>query len=979
MASRKLRFDKEQLQVDTKRIIFERKKKGWTQSKLAEKSDLSKRTIENIENEKTRPSPESRKRISRALGLEPEDLLVQSGEASEQAPLLSYCAWLLRSSARVRLGNLSVGDPFMRGSVELDGVYVPLHVRGKSSNGRESVVDALAREKHLLLRAHPGRGKTTLVNRLTTYSLLSWIANELGASFASSMVDELAEWFEKVDLHVTKEKLTAIAEGETNHHAEGMPLLPIVIRCRDLNADASCLNGSLEDWLRKTIKKAELGVTRNERIDETESLLGLLQTRLREGKAILLIDGLDEISDPSCLIQFCRQLDTVREAFEKAPILVTSRFNALRELAQSICDDFHRVELAEFSKADKEEFIEKWFSNNQSLGTESEHQEAQRNAAELIEEINQNHRVRDLSGSPMLLTLIAMIKRSSSKIPNGRYYIYTSVLRLFLRWGDSVAPIDEEEAFPQLEYLAYTMCKRGTTRFSRKEIIDCFDQVRHDWPEIDELNKRQPREFLSLLLKRGILSETTEMNEQGESRVAYELLDHQLYQEYLAARALVECHYPGFDKTQGTRLADHIQRLSSGVVVVNDESWPGKKRARVEDWREILRLCVTGCRDSEVREILLGIVEPIDGEESDITSRPRAVAAAYCLSDEPNADSELVSVIAKQFASQINDLDGEGIISTSVDSAAELLASSRFDKVFREALIAEFTMRADHSRHSAGSICAMMLDKKRKRQGIDDAELVKRLATQLRSTQPQERIESALLVMYLAYFWKCRSGFKASAAETLIDGLLDMLPAGAAEQDAAAWSLFWFRGADFNESHWIPNDGELQKLHRALNGRPVSSKVSSYSRVRTCLEIIIDRCESLTLDDSIALLSEDDARRRRLGVESIARICLATDVANRADLIQRVRDLLMDSVDHVRRATVGSLAKIEGLDKRSQQCLSMDLDGRWQWIDPRFAVDEYRLEKTCSKLKINRTLAAELYSKLEVPFSLTLRFDHRDD
>jgi len=55
-----------------------------------------------------------------------------------------------------------------------------------------------------------------------------------------------------------------------------------------------------------------------------------------------------------------------------------------------------------------------------------------------------------------------------------------------------------------------------------------------------------------------------------------------------------------------------------------------------ESWREALRLLVADCKDDDVDEVLLSILNPLQGEDEAKTGRPRAVLAALCLADEPN-------------------------------------------------------------------------------------------------------------------------------------------------------------------------------------------------------------------------------------------------------------------------------------------------------------------------------------------------------
>ncbi|HEU4368438.1 MAG TPA: hypothetical protein VFV05_09455, partial [Methylomirabilota bacterium] len=65
--------------------------------------------------------------------------------------------------------------------------------------------------------------------------------------------------------------------------------LPILVRCRDL--DAICLEGSLGEILKHTLRKAELSK------EQAADLHDYLGEKIRPGRALLILDGLDEIAD----------------------------------------------------------------------------------------------------------------------------------------------------------------------------------------------------------------------------------------------------------------------------------------------------------------------------------------------------------------------------------------------------------------------------------------------------------------------------------------------------------------------------------------------------------------------------------------------------------------------------------------------------------------------------------------------------------
>ena len=116
-------------------------------------------------------------------------------------------------------------------------------------------------------------------------------------------------------------------------------LLPILVRCRHLDAEA--LQGTLDDVLRQTFRKAELSDA------ETKALLEVLRARLANGSALLLIDGLDEIQDLQSRLRFAQHLEQVNRAYPDILVVVTSRIVGYREMRYRIGRGFDHVTIAD--------------------------------------------------------------------------------------------------------------------------------------------------------------------------------------------------------------------------------------------------------------------------------------------------------------------------------------------------------------------------------------------------------------------------------------------------------------------------------------------------------------------------------------------------------------------------------------------------------------------------------------------------------
>ena len=158
---------------------------------------------------------------------------------------------------------------------------------GRIKDSEKSLVslgERLQTARRLVVLGDPGAGKSTLLRWLATAYLLR-LHND-------------TEWRELPDI-------ASLPENSW---------LPILVRCRDLPSHAD----TLDDMLHHSLRKAELADS------ECKQLRELLRSKLTDGTALLLVDGFNEITEPSARERFSRQLEQIHRVMPKAPIVVTS-------------------------------------------------------------------------------------------------------------------------------------------------------------------------------------------------------------------------------------------------------------------------------------------------------------------------------------------------------------------------------------------------------------------------------------------------------------------------------------------------------------------------------------------------------------------------------------------------------------------------------------------------------------------------------
>ncbi len=791
-----------------------------------------------------------------------------------------YRKLLLETCDIVNLANLPEQDRHIaERRLELRRLYVPLRVHVEAASGKEedaklwekledrrtslrrgrdeevpqgelqriSVGERLAAGSRLIVLGDPGAGKTTLTRWIATAYLLR-LTQDPG-------------WREVPDISTLPDR----------------DWLPIIVRCRDL--DPKCLAGTLDDILDHTLRKAELSP------DEAGALKNVLRERLHAGKALLLLDGLDEINDPGARARFCSQLEQIAVAYPDAPILATSRIVGYREMGYRLGRGFEHLTLADLAHEEKDDFARRWCA----LIELPERREAA--AADMIHDIHSSERIERLTGNPMLLTTLALVKRKVVKLPSRRADLYNEAVQVMLHWRREVdAPLDPYEAIPQLEYLAYAMCDRGVQRLRREEVLDLLRQMREESPNLYAVKARSPEDFLRRVESRtALLMETGRVKYAGAEEPVYEFR-HLTFQEYLAARALVNKRFPGRDSRK--TLAENVALLAGRT-----ETQKEGRRARhmdvgvVEAWREALRLCIAICPDDDVDGILQAVITPQADEMAD-TARARAILGALCLADEPNASVQVANQVLDTFAGVIREKDGQSY--TGASAAVMDLAPTRWAPALVSNLVQAFCWGNSAFRSSVGGLAGRVIGESISRDPIDLKNWLTKQIKRLRSADEPEIAGAALGVMQIAFL---NLDIDLSGLD---DALLEQLSGGAAMTHAASWALGWMNYPRPEKPVWHPTATQARRLVEF-----VANRTAAPEAVRFLCWIF--RAEKV-VEAAQPLIGWLDCGQTNLRCEVVRTLGELRSEAAVHPLIERLEDSNAD----VRSAAVDALVKIGG-------------------------------------------------------------------
>ena len=666
---------------------------------------------------------------------------------------------------------------------EAGHIFADKPSRSDHTGSRTPIGERLGASRRLVVLGDPGGGKTTMLRWMATSYLLR---------------------------HKGDSAFKQIPDTET---LPVQPWIPVLIRCRDLGETDLCR--CFTDFLTQHLNKTEL------QPDEADVMRAVILDRIAKGEVLLLVDGLDEITNPQVRMMFCQELERTSARYPDAPIVVTSRIVGYRDMPYRMGSGFEHGVIAELNKEDKDLFARRWVAVTEQHQTAAE---KIKRAQELLDALHSSDRIERLTSNPMLLTTLALVKRKVGKLPNRRNKLYAEAVSVLLNWNPRLyQTIDEDEALPQLEYLAYEMCKRGVQRLTDDEVLDLLDKLRTEYPNIRAIRSREPQAFLALLEARSsilIKSGGSWQKNKSQEKPVWEFR-HLTFQEYLAARALIDGRYPGRDRTKS--LAQQVAPLAGAVEITKRGliyADPDNNEVEVpESWREALRLLVADCKDDDVDEVLLAILHPQPGEEA-MTGKPRAVLAALCLADEPNVSEESAQLVLAAFAVKVEKYDGSINIETSLDRAALEVGVGIWSPLLKKSLIQEFCQRPSDMRWDVGGLWGMVEMACWRKSGTDSRTFFTGLVQRLKSGDRVEIISAALTVMNAAY-----EGH-VEVAEDIAGCLLDLL---ALEDfpvnNAAAWALGWLsRGTNKPElqPHWIAKATDVDRVVQAFEATSAS-------------------------------------------------------------------------------------------------------------------------------------------------------------
>ena len=387
--------------------------------------------------------------------------------------------WYLRTLAAklYRLPLRGLDERLDRG----DGLALPRVYVALATDTRQPAAQAVEAYPHLVLLGEPGGGKSTFLRHLAWALAQCVLDPERGRALLPSVV----------------------------HRRELLPiLLPLRTLAERLDHDgcddkAERLDRDGRDD--KVVTAALATLLREYAGNQAETLL---RDALHSGAALLLFDGLDEVpliaipgttSDRLTVVQavhaFCR-------TYSKAHAVITCRTRAFDTRLRNMLG-WPLETLARFTREQMRAFAEAWYAELAASG-QVEPAQAERLAAALLDVVEASPKLSDMAGTPLLLTMMALLLYKKGELPRDRPQLYEQVLELLLgQWdkvrdGPSLAEAigmpdwDSTRIRPLLDQLSYQAHLKVSSRDGRGRLargvvhdalIDFFKQAELPEPQ----------------------------------------------------------------------------------------------------------------------------------------------------------------------------------------------------------------------------------------------------------------------------------------------------------------------------------------------------------------------------------------------------------------------------------------------------------------------------------------------------------------
>ncbi len=317
--------------------------------------------------------------------------------------------------------------------------------------------------------------------------------------------------------------ITLIYAKKLYHRYQAPYFIPILLFLRDLRGDIlQEQSPNLPELITNTVKNQPA-------FAELKPPPQWFARQLKQGKCLVMLDGLDEVANEEERIQVSKWINQQMLRYKSAIFLLTSRPYGYDS------NLFGKVgivlEVKSFNLDQIKKFIHKWYQQTEIRFRGGRNDPAviataKDNAQDLIERIVNSPPLRVLATNPLLVTMIATVHYSGAALPRRRVELYAKICDVLLGGRLTAKKLQTSLTVGQrksvLQVLALKLMQRETRSFKQAELGELID---HQLATVDQ--NLTPESFLEEIKDVcGLLV---------EKQIGIYEFAHLSFQEYLAA------------------------------------------------------------------------------------------------------------------------------------------------------------------------------------------------------------------------------------------------------------------------------------------------------------------------------------------------------------------------------------------------------------------------------------------------------------
>jgi tetratricopeptide (TPR) repeat protein len=450
------------------------------------------------------------------------------------------------------------------------------------------LAEALRKHTYSAILGNPGAGKTTLLRYLARHFAIAYRgieANEDSVGVVPpcqpSPTDDLSviagmgmppcQPSPTDDLSVVAEiragtgapPLQTMKQSPTSRVLGGMGedlgemRLPVLFRIADFAERlAQEPDLSLVEYLKQFYRQWEFDRDRT----NGDAVADLLLNKMAAGDCLVLMDGLDEVFDRANRVQVVQQIDRLVKEYGENKFVITSRIAGYQEA--SLGSRFRELTITPMANAQIKQFLERWClaieeAQRPDADISSRQRDAEREAGGILQAIETKPGVSRFATNPLLLTILALIHRNGTQMPQRRVELYQLATKTLIEdWqlGRNIAygvkhkqlSLVEEEVTALLAPLAFQMHEEKPSGLVTQGEVEAWLTPR--MAELQGVEEPEAVELVRQFLRK--VRETTGLFVERAPAV-YGFM-HLTFEEYYAARYIADNEIPDILKIINT-------------------------------------------------------------------------------------------------------------------------------------------------------------------------------------------------------------------------------------------------------------------------------------------------------------------------------------------------------------------------------------------------------------------------------------------